>query len=215
MKVSDKGGNFEQVAPGTYTARCVRLIDIGTQTSEYQGKANSRRQVVIAWELPDALMEDGDSAGKPFLVSSFYTASLGEKANLRHDLVSWRGREFSEEELSGFDLVNILGKPCMLSIVQNEKGKSIIKGVMALPKGSAVGAQINTSLYFSLDEFNPTIFETLPKFYKERIAASPEYGRVLAKAKELEREHDRNMECEARNNQGARDEDDFNDPLPF
>lgn len=186
MKVSDKGGGFEQIAPGTYVARCIRLIDIGTQKGEYQGKPNSRRQVVIAWETPDQLMSEGDSAGKPFIVSNFYTASLGEKANLRHDLVAWRGREFTEEELEGFDLKNILGKTCMLSIVQNDKHKSIVKGVMALPKGATVPPQVNPTLYFSLDEFDPKVFESLPKYFKEKIMATPEYADILAKTKSPE-----------------------------
>src|ERR1700685_4504260 len=103
MKWPDtRGGDFEQPPIGTHMARCVRVIDIGTQRGEYQGKVNIRRQCIIAWELPTELMSEGDSAGKPFIVSRFYTASLGKKANLRADLQNWRGREFTEEELSGF-----------------------------------------------------------------------------------------------------------------
>jgi hypothetical protein len=64
-------------------------------------------------------------AGKPFTVSKFYTASLGEKANLRADLKNWRGRDFTDEELAGFEAKNILGKPCMLSVVETEsEGKT-------------------------------------------------------------------------------------------
>lgn len=202
MKVSDKGGDFEQIAPGTYVARCIRLIDIGTQTSTYEGKTNSRRQVVISWETPDTLMTRSESEGKPFMVSNFYTASLGEKANLRHDLVSWRGREFTAEELSGFDLKNILGKSCMLSIVQNDKKKSVVKGVMALPKGVVVANQINPTLYFSLDDFDPNVFESLPKYFKEKIETTPEYANLMSKGSSPE-------------SVGGHTDDSFNDDIPF
>lgn len=176
MKVSDKGGSdFEQAPIGTHAARSIRLVDIGTQKGEYQGQTNLRRQVIITWELPNTLMTTGDQAGKPFIISKFYTASLSEKATLRHDLVSWRGREFTVGELQEFDLKNILGKPCLLSVIHNDKNKAKVSGVMALPKGMEVPPQINPTVYFSLDEFDQTVFDGLSKGIKEMIEKSPEY----------------------------------------
>lgn len=184
MKWKDTGGNdFEQAPTGTHIARCVKLIDIGTQRGEYQGKATVRRQCVIGWELPTELMTEGDAAGKPFTVSKFYTASLGEKANLRKDLAQWRGRDFTEQELAGFDSKNILGKPCLVSITPNDKGKARVTGVMALPKNTNVPDQVNKTLYFSLDEFDQATFDSLSDGYKKLITASPEYQEmVLPKA---------------------------------
>ena len=179
MKWSDSGGGeFVQAPIGTHVARCVRMIDIGTQKSEYQGQTNIRRQVVIGWELPNELMPDGDYKGKPFTVSRFYTASLNEKANLRRDLETWRGRAFTEQELAGFDSKTILGKPCMLSIIHNEKGKARVSGVMALPKGMEVPPQVNDTLYFSLEEFSKAVFDSLTDGFKRLIQASPEYAHV-------------------------------------
>lgn len=179
MKWSDSGGgDFEQAPVGTHVARCVKIIDIGTQKDEYQGQANFRRQVIIGWELPTEMMNEGDAAGKPFTVSKFYTASLGEKANLRRDLQNWRGREFTTEELAGFHAKNILGKTCMLSLTANDKGKTRVTGVMALPKGITVPDQVNPSVYFSLDEFSREVFEGLSKGYQKFITASPEYQHI-------------------------------------
>lgn len=179
--VDSGGGTFEQPPTGTHVAICVKIIDIGTQKSEYQGQANIRRQCIIGWELPNELMTEGDKAGKPFVVSKFYTASLSEKANLRADLRNWRGRDFTEQELSGFESRNILGKPCMLSITMNEKGKAKITGVMALPKGTPVPPQANKSLYFSLEksEFDQAIFDGLSDGYKKLIMISPEYRQIM------------------------------------
>lgn len=179
MKWADNGGgDFEQAPIGSHVARCVKVIDIGTQKGEYQGQANIRRQCIVGWELPNELMKDGDFKGKPFVVSRFYTASLGEKANLRKDLENWRGRSFTEQELLGFESKNIIGKPCMLSIIHNDKGKARVSGVMALPKGMTVPDQVNGSLYFSLDEFDPKTFESLSDGYKKLIEASPEYQHI-------------------------------------
>lgn len=176
MRWTDSGGgDFEQAPIGSHVARCVKIIDIGTQKGEYQGKVNIRRQCIIGWELPNELMTEGEYAGKPFTVSRFYTASLGEKANLRKDLESWRGRAFTEQELMGFDSKNILGKPCMLSVIHNDKGKARVSGVMALPKGMPLPEQVNPSVYFSLDDFDQAVFDKLSDGYKKLIQTSPEY----------------------------------------
>lgn len=102
MKWNDAGsGNYEQPPVGTHLARCIKVIDIGTQKGEFQGKVTMKRQVIIGWELPNETMTEGEHAGKPFGVSKFYTASLNEKANLRADLANWRGRDFTPQELGG------------------------------------------------------------------------------------------------------------------
>ena len=199
MKWSDTGsGDFEQPPIGTHVGRCVKMIDIGTQRGEYQGKATMKRQVIIGFELPNELMSDGDYAGKPFTVSKFYTASLSEKANLRKDLANWRGRDFTEEELRGFEAKNILGKSCMLSLTPNEKGKVRITGVMALPKGTQVPEQINPTVYLSLEtgEFNPETFEALSEGYKKLIKVSPEWAELQKPAapKTEDRSHFGDME---------------------
>jgi len=182
MKWEEKGGKeFAQAPVGTTIGRCIKVIDIGTQRDEYEGKINIRRQCIIGWELPNVLMEDGDHAGQPFVVSKFYTASLSEKANLRKDLQLWRGREFTSDELRGFDSKNILGKPCMLNVAHNKKGKAIVAGVMALPKGIEIPPQVNRNVYFSLDEFDQATFDALSDGIKEIIMRSPEYAEITGK----------------------------------
>ncbi len=171
------GGDFEQPPVGTHLARCIRIIDIGTQKGEYQGKATFKRQVIIGWELPNELITEGDYTGKPFAVSRFYTASLSEKANLRKDLQNWRGKDFSPQELMGFDPRNVLGKVCMVSLTENDKGKIKVTGIMAAPKGVDIPSQINPSIYFSLEpnEYDAKVFEALSDGYKRMIQISPEW----------------------------------------
>lgn len=180
MRWSDSGGStdFEQAPTGAQVARCIRLIDLGTQESTWEGKVNHKRQVLVVWELPHCLMTEGEYQGKPFVVSKFYTASLSEKSNLRHDLVAWRGREFSPEELAGFDSRNILGATCMLGITE-KNGKSRVTTVMQLPKGMPVPPQVNPSVYFSLDEFDQAVFDNLTKGMKAIIERSPEHQAIL------------------------------------
>lgn len=178
------GGDFAPAPIGSHVARCIGLIDLGTQSSEYQGKPIIRRQIVVRWELPNELMTEGEWKGKPFMVSKFYTASLSEKATLRADLVNWRGRDFSQEELMGFDSKNILDKPCMVSVVHNDKGKAKVAGVMALPKGTTCPPRVNDLVFFSLerDEFKAETLEKLGDFYKGMIQQAPEYHKLFQRA---------------------------------
>ena len=178
MKLTDGGGKeFEQAPVGNHIGRCVGMIDIGTQQSEYEGKTTHARKIVVRFELPNEVVNEGEFAGKPFIVSRFYTASLSEKANLRKDLVSWRGREFTEEELRGFDAKNILDKPCMVNVTRSKNDKAKIAGVTPVPKGMQVPPRVHDILYFSLepDEFRAATFEGLSDYWKDHIKKSPEF----------------------------------------
>jgi len=182
MKVSEpESGGYRAPEPGTYLARCVKLIDLGTQTTEYQGQPLVRHQVLVGWELPTELIPDGDSEGLPYAIAKFYTMSLQEKANLRHDLVNWRGKEFTQEELKGFDLKNILGIPCLLTVTHNDNGKARVTAVTAPPKGTIVPDQVNPNVYLSLepDEFDGDVYDSLSDGIRNMIEDSPEYDKLM------------------------------------
>ena len=178
MLVTDNGGGgtFEQAPVGAHVARCIALIDIGTHHGEYEGVPNVRHQVIVKWELPNELISEGEFAGKPFTVSEFYTLSLSEKANLRKALTAWRGKEFTEDELKGFDLKNVLNKPCMLQVGRNKKDRAKVQAVMSLPKGMVAPPQVNPGVYFSLSEFDGAVYESLSEGYKRLIGQSDEWA---------------------------------------
>ena len=177
------GSNFTPAPAGTHIARCFRLTDIGTHHSENQGKPNVRNQVIVEWELPNELMDVGEEK-KPATVSKFYTNSLSEKANLRKDLEAWRGRQFTEDELQKFDLMAILGKPCMVTVIHETKdGKTRAKvtGVTAMPKGLACPPQVNPSSSFWLDDaWDDNKFASLPEGFQKLITQSDEYKQAFS-----------------------------------
>lgn len=47
-----KEGEFQNVNPGTYVARCYRMIEIGTIKEDYLGQEKMLQKVMISWELP-------------------------------------------------------------------------------------------------------------------------------------------------------------------
>ena len=176
-------GDFTPPPSGTHPAICYRVIDLGTQKVEWKGQIKFQRKVLLSWELPTERMDDD----RPFTISQRYTFSTHEKARLRQDLESWRGKRFTEADFGegGFDIKNILSKPCLLSIVHNEKeGGGVyanIHSVGAFPKGMEVSPQTNPSLYLALmpDRFDNSVFGELSDGLKETIRNSPEYQQLL------------------------------------
>lgn len=113
-------GTFEKIPTGNQQAVCVFVEDIGTQEGSYMGSPIKKHQIIICWELAEQ-MKEGENAGKPFMISKFYTLSLNEKANLCKDLESWRGKAFTPEEKEGFDVERLIGINCLLNIVMSKK----------------------------------------------------------------------------------------------
>ena len=167
------GGDFQQAPPGTHVARCIKLIDLGTQHGEYEGKPTVREQVVVQWELPGETI-DTDKGAQPMIVSKFYTNSLSEKATLRADLEAWRGRQFTPDELASFDLEKILGAPCLVNVIHSDKGKARVKGVMSLPKGTICPPAHNTPSAFWLDPWDYNAYMSLSEGFRNIIVESDE-----------------------------------------
>lgn len=177
-----------------YPAVCVMLVDLGEQYSEKFGKTT--RKVLIGWELPGERLDDGETRR----LSNTYTASLNSKSNLRKDLVSWRGRDFTADELKAFDLRNIVGVPCMLSVIhklgQDGQKRAVIGGVMKLPKGMAPTPPSVQPVIFDLDAPDAaTQMAELPEWIQTRIkesetwkamAAEDAYARTETSAKTAE-----------------------------
>lgn len=164
---------------GTHVARCYQVIDLGSRKKEWPGRQpRTVHEVRISWELPDELIPEGDAKGKPFAVHRSYTLSLGDKANLRHDLQCWRGRPFTEDELKSFDVAKVLGVGCMVTVTHTQKGDATyanVTAVTALPKAVPCPPPVNAAVEYSISDHNQTIFDALPEFLKEQITGSFEW----------------------------------------
>ena len=169
---SDK---FVGVSTGVHKARCVRMIDLGTQRSEYQGEVSWKRQILVSWEVPSEL----SNSGEPLLISKFYTLSLHEKSNLGKDLTAWRGRAFTELEKQQFDITALLGVPCMLNVVEGRNGNTKVGSVMPLPKNDTLEPQFHENLQFSIDDFENGTNEAF-------MALSEGIRNIILRSKELE-----------------------------
>jgi hypothetical protein len=177
--------SFTPVPPGMHLARCYRIVDKGTQKSEYQGQIKYLQKVMIQFEV-----HGEDDQGKPLLtnkgeplsISKNYTLILAERATLRKDLASWRGRDFTNEELRGFELKNVLGVWGMISVsmAKGNNGKDYtnimsINPVPAAIKKNGLPEGFNTTAMFTIENPDMELFETFSNGLREIIKSSPEW----------------------------------------
>lgn len=179
----NKGNPMDPIPAGVHVAVCYGVIDLGTHLNPKFNK--EARKVLLQWELPECRAEfdrDGQKVKLPRAISKRYTLSLGEKANLRKDLESWRGRKFTAQELAGFDIAAIIGAPCQIQVV-HEPGKdgrvyAAIAAIMALPKTMPRPKQENPAMHFSFEDAGPkpVLPPGLPDWIAEIIIQSKEWN---------------------------------------
>ena len=178
--IKDNGGSGRTpLEAGSYRAVCYSIVVLGTTYNQNFDKAIT--QICFTWELPDERITV-DGADLPRAISNTYTLSLNEKAKMRQMLASWRGRDFTEEELEGFSLSKVLGAPCLISTVikTSSTGKEFaqVASVVRLPKSMVKPEKAENPLVmfnimdedFSLDEM-----EALPEWQQNKIKESMEY----------------------------------------
>lgn len=171
----------DPVPEGAHHAVCYAVVDLGTQPP-LPGSQFSKRQhkVLFMFELPDERIQierDGVPRDLPRAISKDFPVSLHEKANLRKFLTAWRGRQFTEKELEGFELKNVLGVNCVVNVVHNKKGYADIASVAPLMKGVAKRMPENDTIVFDLDDHDHSeeLPEALPQWVRERIERSDEW----------------------------------------
>lgn len=183
--VENTSGDFERVQPGLHLARCYRVVDLGTQKSEYQGQVKFQRKVQLGWEILGT-DESGQlirmKDGRPFAIFRNYTLAWNDAANLRKHLQEWRGKPFTQEELRRFDLKNILGAYCMLNIIdregQDKKIRSNVAGVTPVPgmiKQAGLPAPVNKAELFVIADPDMEVFNGFSEYLKNKIQGSPEW----------------------------------------
>ena len=186
LKIKKKSGSsVPPIDAGTYPAVCVGIVDLGEQYSETFKKYNDK--MLVIWEIPSQTIEiDGED--KPRWLSKDFSASLNEKSNLYQTLVSWRGKAFTENELTEdengfmqFSVLDMLGTGCFLQVIVEEKdGNSYnrITSVISLPAGMSAPTTETPLIAFDMDAWDDEVFNSLPVWIQDRIKKSTQYQKL-------------------------------------
>ena len=176
-----KGAQRELVPSGMHPARCIKLYHFGHVPKAYKGEMQIKNIVRIVWELPTEMrVFDTEKGEQPMSISKDYTLSLGNKANLKKDLESWRGKGFTVDELEGFDITNLISAPCMLNVIHDDAANgntyANIAGVTPLLKGYECPEQINPSFIWDYDDnYDDAVLANMHEWFRDRIKSSLEY----------------------------------------
>lgn len=169
--------NSERIPPleaGIYEAVCSQLIDLGRQYSKQFD--STYHKIRIVWDVIGETVTVGEKTWQRTVFVDL-TNSLDEKSNLRKILVSWRGREFTPDELKGFNLANILGVGCQVQIIHKSNDKGVyanVQTVLPFPKGKTA-PQVEPVIFDLSEPDTYPVFDTLPKYLQKRIAESEEF----------------------------------------
>jgi hypothetical protein len=125
------------VAPeGLHPAVCCDVVDLGLCDTQF----GQKHKVELRWQLEEAIESETKGLIRP-IVRQRFTNSLHEKAKLRGVLETWRGRKFTKDELTGFDLEKLLGVSCQIQVIHNisDEGQTFanVNAVIPLGKGMA------------------------------------------------------------------------------
>lgn len=194
------GGDFKPVPSGNHVGICSMVVGLGKQRIQSAMFGESvKQQVYVAWELPEELItwtdKDGNEKTGPMRIGRTYTLSLHENAALRHDLESWRGRPFTEEERKGFDINKLAGVPAMVNVTHDERNGKVYANVAAvtpIPKSMPKPELSAPALVYDEDE-NRFNYDQLPEWAQKKVDAQ--------------------VKDEPR--QPAMADDDLNDDVPF
>lgn len=185
IKASAKGGkDFDPVPAGVHLAICTWVIDLGWQPQTGKFPA-PKHQVYLKFEIPDHQVtwtKDGQEHTGPGTIGRKFGLSLSEKSHLRPFLVGWRGKEFTAEELEGFDIGSVIGKVCQLNVI-HEKGEkdgktyARIAGAFALVKEQKAALAANPArakpssemLVYSPEAHDSGIYDQLPEWIQKML----------------------------------------------
>lgn len=130
---------FKAHPEGQFVAQCVDAIDLGEKVESYPGSPDKLSHKCA---LVFRTGETNEETGEPIDIAGEFTVSMGEKANLRKFLESWRGKSYKEEEIAlGVPLHKLDGQWALLTVEHktSQKGRTYarISSVAGLPKQMA------------------------------------------------------------------------------
>ena len=137
-QINAKGADskFRPHPEGQFVGKCVDVIDLGEKVEDFIGKPKKlSHKCAMVFRTGEQNPENNELID----IAGEYTVSMGEKANLRKILESWRGKAYTEEECdAGVPLHKLVGNFALLTIDQktssNNRKYARILSVTGIPK---------------------------------------------------------------------------------
>lgn len=135
--ITAKGNDskFKPHPDGQFVAQCVDAIDLGEKVDDYPGKPES---LAHKCALVFRTGEQNPETGELIDIAQEFTVSMGEKANLRKALESWRGKPYTEQQIEeGVPIHKLAGNWALIAIAHKQSGKgrtyAFIQSIVGVP----------------------------------------------------------------------------------
>ncbi len=177
-----QSSSFTLAPEGTHIARCYQLLEVGTVDELYMGEPKHVSKIRLTFELPEETKEFKAGEGeKPIVISQEYTLSMAPLAKLRKLIEGMIGTSLSDAEANAFNVEDLVGMPCLVTIVHKTSAKgsdyAIIASTSALMKNQKAPAQVNPSRIATYEKWDQDFFASQPDFIKDKMKTSDEYKR--------------------------------------
>jgi len=191
MKAPKNETTFEQLAEGSYPARLYSIVELGTETFEWQGEEKKAKKIRITFEMPEETKEFAEGEGeKPYIVSKDFTFSMHPKSNLRPFIEAWIGKFKADNDAYEFDIDDLIGRDGLVSVVHNisKDGRAWLdlSAIVPLPKGMKCAEAFNTPFTLYYQTWDQAAFDTLPEWIQEKMKETPEYKEMMGDEEEID-----------------------------
>lgn len=216
LKLKNETADRELLDEGSYPAKCIYIIDMGTQTTQY-GEA---RKINFGF-LTGEKKEDGS----PFVLFRTFPAKITAKSDLGKAIKKWMKVEIEKGDV--FDLDELLNTDCMISVEHSDEDDDgnvwdNIASITKLPKSMdpvKVPKKIEPFSLYLDDSFDKEMFSDLPDFIKDKIKKSPEYKSIIkgggkSKSKAEDEDEEEEEDVKPRSRRGKKADDDDEDETP-
>ncbi len=166
--------DFGRVEDGTYPARIVSVVDLGSQMqTDYKtgDETGYKEKVMITWEFPTERIEitkDGETRSMPRWQGKEFTLSFNEKAALTK-LVG----NIAPDIAVLSELINI---PCAVSIASTSGGNAKVDTVSKPMKGFETPDLENDTVFFDFSNPEENLFNSIPLWMRKKITHAENYS---------------------------------------
>ncbi|GAB3741484.1 phage replication initiation protein, NGO0469 family [Spirosoma lituiforme] len=170
----------EQLPDAAHPALLRRIIELGSLPTVWNNVTTIRPRLLLTWVIPSITLMIGDQP-RPALVHKEYLFSLQQNAHLYKDIVAMRGREFGDEyDNTPFDVLSILGMPCLVTTKQETGKQPIVISLEAFPEDEFYPETDLSFQSLTYTNFDWALYNSLSKTVREKMEKTPQFQQVLA-----------------------------------
>lgn len=195
------GKRPDPIDAGSYPARLVQVISLGLQAQEFKGeKKDPRVDLYLTYELLDEFLKDED--GEDDLEKPRWISERMPLYNLDQDKAKSTARYYALDPQGVYegDWTALVGAPCMVTVVQNEKKGKVYNNISATSAMRDKDAKkapdlVNPTRVFDPEDPDMSVWKQLPEWLQEVVKENLDFdGSVLSERIEANVEENEDKE---------------------